>query len=246
MRKTTAGEKNFTLNKTICVLGLCLSMGAAASAAPAENYDAGKISIDLGTSLSPTLATSPGNSFDAKNDFYGGLTVGLGHNFALQYQYDKTEAKEVNTYFDASGYAEKDNGKVTVNTFNVLYKINPKVSAYIGNRHASGELHSQWGYYDYDGSFTADSVTHVSASKNYVQAGVIGQVELAKNLSGWGNVGIGPDLMTCELGVGYHITSNLTANIAYDYAKYKDIASFGGHDYDITTKGWKAGITLSF
>ena len=246
MKKSVAGKKNVTMNKVICALGLCLSVGATASAAPADSYDAGKVSVDLGTALSPTLDVSPGNSFDAKNNFYGGVTVGLGHNFALQYKYDKTEAKEVNTYYDASGYTEKDNGKVTVNTVNVLYKVNPAVSAYVGNRHAAGEMHNQWGYYDYDGSFVSDAETRISASKNYAQAGVIGQVKLAKDLSGWGDLGIGPDLLTCELGVGYHITSNLAANVSYDYAKYKDLASYAGHDFDITTKGWKAGITLSF
>ena len=133
------------MKKSALLLGLVLSMGAVASAAPAENYEAGKVSIDLGTTISPKLEVSPGTSFDASNDFSGGLTVGLGHNFALQYGYDKTGAKEVNTYYEDVGYTEKDNGKVTANTVNLLYKINPKVSAYLGNRHVSGELNCQWG-----------------------------------------------------------------------------------------------------
>ena len=238
--------KKFYDEEISFTVGVSAFDGAVASAAPAENYEAGKVSINLGTTILPKLEVSPGTSSDASNDFSGGLTVGLGHNFALQYGYDKTGAKEVNTYYEDVGYTEKDNGKVTANTVNLLYKINPKVSAYLGNRHVSGELNCQWGGYDLDGSFYADKTTNVTASKNYVQAGLIGQTELAKNLTGWGNIGVGSGLLTCQVGVGYRVTSNLTANLYYDYAQYKDMASYNGQNFDITTKGLKAGITLNF
>lgn len=236
------------MKKTICIFTACMAVGSSIGlAAPANaSYEQGKVTVDLAMELSPTFNTdSAGTTIkhDGESQFKGGATVGLGHNFALQYQYSKNKMKEVVSRGANNSGTETDNGEVTSNEVNLLYKVSPNLSAYIGNQHVNGSMNFD---FVFDDPANGSIHTAIDSSKNYAQAGVIVQQELSKQLTGWASVGIGPDLTDYKIGLAYKVNKNVDFDVYYSDTNYRSFANYAGTDYDMKLKGVNMGVSLKF
>jgi len=89
-------------NKVI-MLGVSTG-GLVFAAPPVEDFDAGKVSVDVGTAVIPAVNIVATNGFDrsdeAKRKIVGGVTVGIGHKLAVQYRYDESQLLVDNDKYD--------------------------------------------------------------------------------------------------------------------------------------------------
>ena len=209
------------------LLGLAIGMSlstAVACASPLEDYSLGKAEINVGTTLVPAMATTYGNKTtkdDVKNRIEGGATVGLGHNFALQFKYvdsqQKPRGNEIN---------------MRTQEYNLRYKVDKNFSVYAGEMHARR-------------AFKGHGVD-VSSTRNIFQAGVQYETKLGKSLTGWAGMGFGSDMQHYELGLGYALTQNLDLDLSYQYTQVKGFATNTGLQSDVTAKGLYAGLSFKF
>ena len=102
-------------------------------AAPLSDYSAGNTSVDLTWRQSSIDATSQSvtDSLSKKGNMEIGITTGLGGNFAFQYTNANNKSKDTNLP-DGSGGTYRENGSLKTQEFNVLYKMDKNVSAYVG------------------------------------------------------------------------------------------------------------------
>ena len=179
--------------KIILGMALCLSVSSAAFASPLDDYDMGKFSIDLGTSISPDMDVN-GHSLDGKSRINGGVTAGLGSNWALQFRYadNKSDAFRGNNY------------NLKAQEYNALYRVNPNFSIFAGLVNARVER----GNYD--------------DSQKGFQVGLLGQMDFTDRFNGWASVAAGDTSNAYEIGLGYGLTEMVDLNLFYRYAKYDD------------------------
>jgi len=147
---------------------------------------------------------------------------------AVQYKYSDSKTKDYNYYF--SGYNAKS-AEVTGHEFNVLYQINPNVSAFVGYTRSTGKIN--WSGYSEE------------QSKSGYHVGVIGQTKIADAVTAWASASAGNRLTSYEIGLGYDVAMNTELNLFYRYLKYKDFDVLG-EDVDATIKGLGAGVTYKF
>ena len=103
------------------VMGITMCAGTG-FAAPATNYDAGAVTVEAGMSIAPDMQIN-GFSGDDKTRPYAGATVGLGSDFALQYQYADNKASNVG---------------MRMQEFNLNYKAGKNTYIYAGNLNVKG------------------------------------------------------------------------------------------------------------
>lgn len=182
------------MNKKV-VLGvmLCASVSSVALASPLDDYDMGRFSIDLGTSISPDMDVN-GGSVDGKSRINGGVTAGLGNNWALQFRY----ADHKSDVFAGNDYNLK------AQEYNALYRVNPNFSLFAGLVNARVER----GHYD--------------DSQKGFQVGLLGQMDFTDQLNGWASVAAGDTSKAYEIGLGYGLTETVDLNLFYRYAKYDE------------------------
>lgn len=239
-------RSNFMKKKVLATLAAALAVTSVSFASPLTNYDNGKVAIDLSRSISPKIEYSGGND-DTKSRFAGGLTYGLGNKFAIQYKYADNKTKNYSLETSISTYYLKISTyqQYAAHEVNVLYQINPNVSAFAGWTKAIAKNNLSLDYGPSSSNITYSEKNSVKDSKNGLQMGIIGQTKLADHLTGWASVGAGTKLMSYEVGLGYDIAKNTEFNVFYRYNKYKEF-NFGAEDLDVKTKGFGAGVTLKF
>lgn len=121
-----------------------------------------------------------------------------------------------------NNYTKGDNGN-KINEHYLLgnYRLTPYVSAYAGGSYVKTETYNNKKSYGY-------------------QLGLRGQLPLAERWQGFASVGVGDDINTYEIGVGYDITPDWDAHI-----KYRD-SSVDVDNYDDNVKGWQVGMGYKF
>ena len=205
--------------KVLLGLAIGMSLSTVAFASPLQNYEAGKVEINVGTTLAPAMATTSNggtSKSDVKNKIEGGATVGLGHNLALQYKYVDSQQKPNDEY------------NMRTQEYNLRYKLDKNVSVY------AGQMHARFG--------AKSSSAEVSATRNIFQAGVQYEAALGRNLTGWAGMGFGSDMQHYEAGLGYALTQDLDLDLSYQYTQVKKFAD----TVDCTAKGLYAGLSFKF
>ena len=101
------------------------------------------------------------------------------------------------------------------------YRFTPYLSVYGGGSYVKTETYNNKKSYGY-------------------QVGLKGQLPLTDRLQGFASVGVGDDINTYEIGVGYDITSDWDAHI-----KYRD-SKVDVDNYDDNVKGWQVGMGYKF
>lgn len=151
-------------------------------------------------------------SIDGDSGIAGvGATVGLGNRWGAQYTYSTMDASQ--------GGRKAD---VREHQLRALYQLKPNISLYAGLTHVGVNQRA------YDTSATG------------MQVGVIGQVPLTDRVTGWASVGVGDDVNTYEVGLGYRITPQIDAHLLYRDSQV-DI-----NNWNDDVKGWQAGLGYRF
>ncbi len=115
-----------------------------------------------------------------------------------------------------------DNGfKINENYLTGNYRLTPYISAYAGGSYVKTETWSSKHAYGY-------------------QVGLKGQLPISDKWQGFASVGVGDDVNTYEVGVGYDITSNWDAHVKYRKS------SVDVDNYDDDVKGWQVGMGYKF
>lgn len=209
---------------------------SVASASPLTDYSQGKVSVDL--TYRNAKQTVEDNvygkaTFNQKYNPEVGVTVGLGGNFALQYNGSYYESKD--TSIPSWGTTYKN--KFQSNEYNLLYKLDKHVSGYVGiNRIQAKEI-------EIGSTWHADS-----KAESRFQAGLIGTTTLAKDLVGYANLGVASDLVKWGIGVGYQFAPGLEFNVDYMETKINKFDFSSSHlpNNDGTAKGLGFGVTYKF
>ncbi len=195
------------MKKTVVLTAAFMAaMAVTAFAAPMGSTELGDVRVDLNYGFSQDVGPVDGDSGIVGGD----VTVGLGGNWAFQY-----ENYTVGIDFPGADNAEEHH-------FRALYKLTPNVGVFAGVTHANIA----------DGDGNPDSTGF--------QAGVVGQIDLTDDVFAWGSVGLGNDINTYELGVGYNVTPQLDVHVLYRESS---------HDYeyvDDDIKGWQVGLGYQF
>lgn len=91
---------------------------ATVSASPLKNYETGHAAIDIGGTFPTNLKFSDYWSHKKAASVYGGVTVGLGGNTAVNYKFNQ--------------YRTSGDEKITAQQLNLMYKVLPQVAVYAG------------------------------------------------------------------------------------------------------------------
>lgn len=218
------------------ILGMVLGLSMIASvgfASPLNDFSQGNVSLELSARPSNDLKVSDNQgstTYDAKTFYDYGITAGLGNNFALQYKYSNPKSKD---YFGISG-------QLTVQEFNVLYKVDNHNTVFTGVNTVK-DKYSGLGY-----SSEGDTKTNW-------QLGVTSQTNLNDNIIGYATLAAGNDTTAWKVGASYVINKNLDFDLFYGWNKYKNVkygsalANIAGTDKaDYTAKGMGYGLTYKF
>lgn len=227
------------------VIGLTAAMSISAvvaCASPMDSYEQGKIAIDLGMSISPTVESGIDDGFDGKNRFYGGITCGLGDGWGVQYKYADSKGNEWED-FSSGGIASTAafDLRLKAQEFNVLYQVDKNHTAFLGYTHNKHQLDSVATL----GGVTLLDFSNTTSNSGY-QIGIIGRYDLGNRMTGWASVGLGNKRTTWELGLGYDITDNVEWNISYNDMKFKDLDSPFGGTFTAKSRGVRTGVTVKF
>lgn len=236
--------------KVLLTLAAAMAVSSVSFASPLSNYDQGKLAIDLNTSISPKVELSSGDlsgNDDAKNRLGAAVTYGLGDKWAVQYKYLDNKSKTYAYEDIAPGDYESGtlNAQLSSHEFNVLYQLDPNISAFVGWTKASAKVN-----YSYQLGTSPSTIIETGSgtekqSKNGYQIGLIGQTKLADKVTGWASVSAGNKITGYEIGVGYDMSEFTEFNVFYRNTKYKDF-NIADEKFDVKTKGLGAGITFKF
>ncbi|MCH4166589.1 MAG: porin family protein [Megasphaera sp.] len=129
---------------------------------------------------------------------------------------DNLDLQYVNNYTKGD-----NNNKINENYVIGNYRLTKYVSAFAGGSYVKTDTYNNqhsWGY----------------------QVGLKGQLPIAEKWQGFASVGVGDDVNSYEVGVGYDITPNWDAHVKYRRA---DVSV---DNYDDTVKGWQVGMGYKF
>ncbi len=118
-----------------------------------------------------------------------------------------------------------DDGKINTHQLNLMYKFMPGLSAYVGY-------------------IKADADTEIGGNdKDSIQGGLQASYDIPALFTVWGNIGLGGNSTTYEIGISKPILNNLEVNLSYYDNKFRDAI---GRDGDIDASGVNMGLTLKF
>jgi len=129
---------------------------------------------------------------------------------------DKVDLQYVNNYTKGD-----DGDKLNEHYLQGVYRFNPYVSAYGGMSYVKADTYRDQHFYGY-------------------QVGLKGQIPIGERWQGFASVGVGDDVNSYSVGVGYDITKDWDAHIMYRRADI-DV-----DNYDDTVKGWQIGMGYKF
>lgn len=217
------------MKKVLSGVAALLMVSSVGFASPLTDYSQGKVALDLSVRSSNDV-TADGTDFDGKTSNVNyGVTVGLGNKFAFQYKQDNADAKDKYDSVGVNGHPELGS-----NQYNVLYQLNPNVSAFVGLTNTQPTLKSTFG--SQDGKHTTG-----------YQVGVIGTVPLGDKTTAYASLGYGDQIEDYELGLGYAVAQNLELNVGYKDTKFKKLnMNQGDSDFDYKAHGLTYGVTYKF
>lgn len=221
------------------ILGIVVASSMLASvgfAAPLNDFSQGKVAVDISARTNGDFKVSDSNgseTYDAKTNWQYGVTVGLGNNFAFEYQNFNPKSKDYNAF------GATINGKLNTQEFNILYKVDKNLTAFTG-------INTVKSTYEVSGAELSGK------NKTNWQVGVTGQIDLADKITGYATIAAGHDSNYWKIGASYALDKNLDFNLFYAENKYNDvkyngiIASTWGNTADYTIKGIGYGLTYKF
>lgn len=218
--------------KVLAFVAASMLVSSVGFAAPLNDFSQGKVAVDLtyrNTDSSMSTA-SFSQDFDKKYNLDLGLTVGLGNNLAFQYKHFDGKSKDTTL-----PNAKIANAKMNMNEYNVLYGLGNNVAVYAGLATFKGEMNN----------LTTPSDGGSSDTNNRWQLGVMDTVQLGDKTSAWAKVGVGKDLTSWEVGVGYAIDKNVDFNVDYRSIEAKKLSGERGES-DMKLKGLGFGVTYKF
>ena len=118
------------ISATTILCAVVLASGT--SAAPLKNYDRGHFAIEVGGTLPTNLHFSDYGHPKKATSMYGGGTVGLGGQTAVNYRFNQ---------FRTSG-----SEKITAQQVNLMYKVLPPVSVFAGYLNAKTTVDDAYQY----------------------------------------------------------------------------------------------------
>ncbi len=205
---------------------------------PLTDYSAGKTAIDLNFRNSDVKDGDI--SLEKKFNLDWGVTTGLGHKFAIQF--NGYNAKSKDTVYTRNVYeTNRMRSELEIREFNILYKLNRNISGYAG-------LVTLKGYcIENDNVGGVDIPYHyASNTKNKIQFGLVGSTKIADKTSAYAAVGVASDYTNWKIGLAQEIAPNLELNVDYRRCRAQKI-NFGDDDVsDMTAKGFGYGITYKF
>lgn len=226
-------------------------MSSVCMAGPLTDYSAGKVAIDVSsrqnTDLKVSDSTLGSGTFDGKNKMEYGVTIGLGNNFAMQYRKFNAQSKEYPIVVD--NINGNLSGKLDTQEFNVLYKVDKNISAFVGVNKIQPK---------YTAASNGLSISSDCESKTNWQVGFMGQTELGDKLSAYASVAVGKDSNSWRIGTAYEINNNLDFDVFYAQNKYTNVAyssdmkllaqnnGLTTDKADYTIKGLGFGLTYKF
>jgi len=216
--------------KVLLALAAAMAITSVSFASPLSNYEKGSVAFDLNTSISSDVEIDANNfsrSIDAKNRLGAGITYGIGDNLALKYKYSDNKSKDFNLL------DSKVNAQLIGHELNVLYQIDPNVSAFVGYTRSTGKI-----------NFAGSNLSE-NQSKSGYHVGIIGQTRITDDVTAWASVSAGNRVTGYEIGIGYDVAQNTELNLFYRHTKYKDFNALK-MDVDFTTKGLGAGVTFRY
>jgi hypothetical protein len=219
------------MKKVLSGVAALLMVSSVGFASPLTDYSQGKVAIDLSVRSSNDI-TSDGYDYDGKtSNFNYGATVGLGNGFAFQYKQDNADSKDRS--FGSLYITEHT--ELKSNQYNVLYQVNPNVSAFVGLINTK----PQW----------KDSAGYGGSGKNTTgyQVGVIGTMPIADKTTVYASLGYGDKIEDYEFGIGYEVATNLELNVGYKDTKFKKLnMNDGSSDFNYKAHGLTYGVTYKF
>lgn len=235
--------------KTVVALAVFIALlSGVASAAPLIDYSAGKTSIDLNWRNTELTGEYSGvkETFGKKSSIDWGITSGLGNNFAIQYRQFNPESETISGPITIRGINATitANGKLDIQEFNILYKIDKNIAVYTGIMKTKANVNctlTAIGYHPNNRSLSSDS-------KNIWQIGVVGSTKLAEKTTGYASLAAGRGLSAWELGISQEVTPNIDFNISYREIKVNknNGGDFVSSDVDATAKGFAYGVSYKF
>lgn len=122
----------------------------------------------------------------------------------------------------ANNYTKGDNdNKINENYLIGNYRLTQYVSAFAGGSYVKADTYNNQHYWGY-------------------QVGLKGQIPIGEKWQGFASVGVGDDVNSYEVGVGYDITPNWDAHVKYRRADV-DV-----DNYNDDVKGWQVGMGYKF
>lgn len=122
-------------------------------------------------------------------------------------------------------YKNSGSTKVQAQQLNFMYKVIPELDLYAGYVNSDVDLHGS------------------SRSRDSLQFGVQGRVELPFLCTLWGRAGVGTKVNGYEIGVSRSLLSNMELNLSYYDNKFRNSAPGNS---DVKTKGVNLGMTVKF
>ena len=229
--------KNMLLKKALVITSCLTVMAASASAAPLTNFDTYNGSIDLGAWDTGTIVNHT-EKFSGANRINGGVTVGVGGPWGLQYRYFdmKTNSNNHTSVDPAGEYSNRYKG--STNEFNVLYSLgkNSRVALFAGVNKVSGKYISSSAISGLNSSQEAD--------QSFAQGGVVATIPLSKNLDAYGLAGFGSHkLRQAEVGLSAQVSDDLQANVGY---RGFHVNNIDDTSLSVKHKGLTFGVTYMF
>ncbi len=190
----------------LAVAVFTMAGASAACASPLQNYNAGRLALDAGLNI-PSSLKGGNYKLSKSSSAYLGASVGLGGNTALNYKWENFKGNNARTH---------------AQQLNLMYKIIPNLSAYIG-------------YVDADTDAARGG--HLKRSG---QVGLQAFINFPMLCTLWGNVGYGNKHTAYEIGVAKPLLPNLDLNLSYYDHKFKDALADG----DLRGRGINVGLTI--
>lgn len=224
------------MKKSLSMTLVLAALTTTCFAGPLTDYTQGKASIDLSIrpNLSITGTDSGGDAkWNSKSNTDFGLTYGLGNNFAIQYNYSTADTKDYTGTI--SGFPITGHGSLNSQEFNVLYKLDNNLSAFIGATRTTNDIDTSLG-------------SIAGKSSNGYQVGFIDTTKIADKTNLYGIVAAGNKLASYTIGVSQALGGNTEFNLFYKTVKYKGLEydGIGGYEYDYKVKGLGCGLTYKF
>ena len=173
------------MNKKLLAMLAVAAVGVSvAGATPQTTFNQGSVALDVNASKVKVDAKT--DNAKSKWNMGVGLTYGLNDKNAVQYEYQKLNAKNSNN---------------RMHEVNFIHSFGENFAAYAGYANIGGDV------------FKANGG---KKNNNIGQIGVIAQKDLTNKFGVYGKGALGTKhTSSWEAGVGYHVSSNLDINAGY-------------------------------